>query len=388
MSNKIDIRDLYRLPWSKNDNPNGWIEITTYCNISCPGCYRGCDRTDNTPRHKSIDDIKKEILDLIAMRNCQTISISGGEPLMHPGIIEILFFIDELGLNTLLLTNGTLLTEEILLEMKSAGLTGLLIRIDSLKANSEESEIMLNKLRKKYADLVYKVGDIFLGFSCVISQKNLNQIPDVIDWIQANPKKVDFLLLILKREVIFENGRRLDTNDWVYLPELIDVISKPDKVIVFSGYLGSQAVGQDIKWLYSFWISHNNKRIDFFDKKLVELLHVFHHFRKGKYFFILKKKQLTNTLLYLILSGVINKSARKIVRKYITGFFTAPWEFTSRLNVQTLNIVNPPGNVEGKRDLCDACPDALLYKGNLYPSCCLEEIKRFGEIVEFDDDKT
>ncbi len=32
-----EITTLYRLPFTKNDNPNGWVEITTDCNLKCPG---------------------------------------------------------------------------------------------------------------------------------------------------------------------------------------------------------------------------------------------------------------------------------------------------------------------------------------------------------------
>ena len=36
----LDKRNLYRLPWSMNDNPIAWLEITDTCNIHCEGCYR------------------------------------------------------------------------------------------------------------------------------------------------------------------------------------------------------------------------------------------------------------------------------------------------------------------------------------------------------------
>ena len=39
---------FYRLPWSKNDNPIGWLEVTDTCNIYCKGCYR--QRLTGMPR--------------------------------------------------------------------------------------------------------------------------------------------------------------------------------------------------------------------------------------------------------------------------------------------------------------------------------------------------
>ncbi|MCU0371235.1 MAG: 4Fe-4S cluster-binding domain-containing protein, partial [Bacteroidales bacterium] len=78
-----DISSLYRLPFSKNDNPNGWVEITTDCNLKCPGCYRGCDRDDNPAVHEPVEKVFENILEMQRIRNCQIISLSGGEPLLH-----------------------------------------------------------------------------------------------------------------------------------------------------------------------------------------------------------------------------------------------------------------------------------------------------------------
>ena len=41
MNHSYQIKNLYRLPWTKENNPTGWIEVTTFCQLKCPGCYRG-----------------------------------------------------------------------------------------------------------------------------------------------------------------------------------------------------------------------------------------------------------------------------------------------------------------------------------------------------------
>ena len=49
----LDKRNLYRLPWSMNDNPIAWLEITDVCNMYCEGCYR-----QRLTGHKSLEEIK------------------------------------------------------------------------------------------------------------------------------------------------------------------------------------------------------------------------------------------------------------------------------------------------------------------------------------------
>ena len=80
----LQKRDLYRLPWSKNDNPIAWLEVTDICNLRCEGCYR-----QKLTGHKPLEQIKEEILFFKEWRNPDNASIAGGEPLLHPEITEI-----------------------------------------------------------------------------------------------------------------------------------------------------------------------------------------------------------------------------------------------------------------------------------------------------------
>ena len=106
---------LYRMPWSLTDNPIGWVEITDTCNITCEGCYR-----DRLSGHKDTAGIKREIDFMRRERNCDNISIAGGEPLLHPHLDEIITHVRSLGMKATMLTNGVKLTAERLRMLKSA----------------------------------------------------------------------------------------------------------------------------------------------------------------------------------------------------------------------------------------------------------------------------
>ena len=76
--------DLYRLPWSKNDNPIAWLEVTDICNLRCEGCYR-----HKMTGHKPLEQVQEEILFYKEWRNPDNVSIAGGEPLLHPEFMDI-----------------------------------------------------------------------------------------------------------------------------------------------------------------------------------------------------------------------------------------------------------------------------------------------------------
>ena len=97
----LEKNTIFRLPWSKNDNPIGWLEVTDICNLKCLGCYR-----QKLYGHKTLEEIKNEILFLKKWRNVDNLSIAGGEPLMYPEIMEVVAFAKQQDIKPIMLTNG------------------------------------------------------------------------------------------------------------------------------------------------------------------------------------------------------------------------------------------------------------------------------------------
>ena len=103
------------------------LYVTDRCNLDC--AY--CTEYDNSRPHPSLDDLKKwirKIRELGTMR----IALVGGEPLVHPNIVELVHYCRELGFATSLTTNGFLLTRKLLAELEDAGLQVMQISVDRM----------------------------------------------------------------------------------------------------------------------------------------------------------------------------------------------------------------------------------------------------------------
>jgi pyruvate-formate lyase-activating enzyme len=378
-----DITTLYRLPFSKNDNPNGWIEITTDCNLKCPGCYRGCDRNDNIPIHEPLVRIKENILKMKHLRNCQIISVSGGEPLMHPELPNIVRFIKDNGMYPFVHTNGVLLNPEKIRQLKEHGLAGLIIRIDSLMSRKRKAtEEELNATRKRFGEMVYSVKGIHLTFLCVVNQDNIKEIANVIKWTIENSRLVDFITFIPMRQVLFEEGEVIDPSKWIYMEDLFKETKNAVPNIRYASYLGSKLEPAGIKWLQSPWIVLNKTILGYASPKFVESFQVFHHLFTGKYAYKFGKDRSYLNFLMVLLLSIVYKNFREVAANYFKAILENPANLFRRANLQLLCFIIPPGLVNGKRDECDGCPDAMLYEGQLVPSCGLEEYKLYGKILE------
>ena len=112
---------------------------TNQCNMYCDHCYRESGlvsegELDTEQGKKMIEEIKKA--------GFRIMIFSGGEPLMRPDIVELIAYASSLGLRPVVGSNGTLLTRELALALKDAGLLRIGISLDSLDVDRH------NQLRK------------------------------------------------------------------------------------------------------------------------------------------------------------------------------------------------------------------------------------------------
>ncbi len=97
------------------------------CNLDCGYC----NEYDNVSKPVPLDEMKNR-LDILADMGTSVITISGGEPLMHPELEEIIRHIRKRGMIAGMITNGFLLSKERIATLNEVGLEHLQISIDNV----------------------------------------------------------------------------------------------------------------------------------------------------------------------------------------------------------------------------------------------------------------
>jgi pyruvate-formate lyase-activating enzyme len=345
------------------------------------GCYRGCDREDNYARHESLEDVKLTILELQRLRNCQIISISGGEPLMHPELAEIVKFVKDSGMIPFIHTNGKLLSVELIRTLKKNGLGGLIIRVDSLSRNRKDTESGLNNIRNKYANMVAQIKGVHLTFLCVVNKDNIDEIDTVIDWSVHHHKLVDFVTFIPMRHIQFNENEKVDLSKEITLEDLTRKVALHIPDIEYASFLNGTLSTNSIKWLQSPMIVLNKKIIGYAGAGFVEFFQSLHHLFKGKYAYKFGEDRSFLNIMQVLFLSLFFKNFRIIASRYLITVLKNPVNLFRRATVQLICFIVPPGVVNGKIEICEGCPDAILYNGELVPSCALEEIKKYGHII-------
>jgi MoaA/NifB/PqqE/SkfB family radical SAM enzyme len=113
------------------------------CNLSCAYCNEYDDVSKPVPLATMF-----ERLDHLAKLGTSIITISGGEPLLHPELDEIIARIRKHGMIAGLITNGYLLTADRVKRLNHSGLDHLQISIDNVMPD-EVSKKSLKVLDKK-----------------------------------------------------------------------------------------------------------------------------------------------------------------------------------------------------------------------------------------------
>jgi len=97
------------------------------CNLDCGYC----NEYDQVSKPVPLEEMKRR-LDYLALMGTSIITISGGEPLMHPELEDVIRHIRKRGMIAGMITNGFLLSKERIVSLNAAGLEHLQISIDNV----------------------------------------------------------------------------------------------------------------------------------------------------------------------------------------------------------------------------------------------------------------
>lgn len=160
------------------------IEIANECNERCVHCY-----IPHEYKNKVIDtDLFYRIVEESRYMNVINITISGGEPLLHKDFLGFLSRCRELDLSVNVLTNLTLLTDDIVSEMKTNPLLSVQTSLYSMDPLVHDSitKVKGSFEKTKNGILTLISAGIPVQISCPIMKQNKNSFVDVINWGKAN----------------------------------------------------------------------------------------------------------------------------------------------------------------------------------------------------------
>ncbi|TDO93926.1 radical SAM protein with 4Fe4S-binding SPASM domain [Halanaerobium saccharolyticum] len=158
--------------------------INSQCNLNCKHCY-----SNSTAAKKDETLNTKEafaLIDQLADFKVPVLLLSGGEPLLRPDLFKLIKKAKSRNLRVVISTNGTLLTEKMVQEFKSLGVSYIGISLDGLEAVNDQFRGKKGAFNAALEGIqnCQKYGQK-VGLRFTINQENYQQIDELFQLIEA-----------------------------------------------------------------------------------------------------------------------------------------------------------------------------------------------------------
>ena len=171
------------LQFSKDKKPVVVWNMTRRCNLKCVHCYARSE--DISYDNELTREQSLAMMDDLARFGVPVLLFSGGEPLVHPRLVEYAQYAVSLGMRAVISTNGTLITKEKAKILKEIGLSYVGISLDGMEATHDKFRGVKGSFKKAMAAIenCQKAG-IKVGLRFTINKRNVKDIPGIFDLLE------------------------------------------------------------------------------------------------------------------------------------------------------------------------------------------------------------
>ncbi len=369
---------MIKMPWNNTTSPNAMLEITDACNINCRVCYK-----EKGELYKSLSQVEEELTVAMQTRKLHTITISGGEPTLHPDLNAIIRMCKSYNLHVFLLTNGVLINSDYLAQLKASGLDSIMFHIDEGQVRPDLSDSSNpNDIQKRLNELILCANpldiDVSMSMTMYGSSWNQQSTRQLVEYFMSCP---DLTFLFISKAI---------DPDTCHLNASLSANGTPD-LYTHGGILFPPSVGDLCYYLgerynlepysfipavdhkYSCWISFfvpviytKETRSSFkvlsnrLDSMLMEIP------RKISGHYIHKTTQ--NSFITLLRAFVNAVSTWRIIPffKFLAKFLRP----SSMIRHKMIVYDNGPFlSQDSQLQYCEYCPTAIVHNGSVAPCC-------------------
>ncbi len=107
--------------------------LTRRCNLECAHCYISAGPRETAASELDPTACRRIVDEILAVNPAPMLILSGGEPLLREDLEELAAYGARRGATVVVGTNGTMLTDERIARLETAGVRGVAVSIDSLR---------------------------------------------------------------------------------------------------------------------------------------------------------------------------------------------------------------------------------------------------------------
>lgn len=190
-------------------------ESTMACNMRCKHCGSSCEHA--LPGELTTGEAFK-FVDMCKDIGMQWVSISGGEPFTRPDLIEVIKYFRKNGILVNIISNGWLINEEIIKELKSISGLRVNISIDGPEYIHDDIRKPGSFERSKNSFDCLRKNGIDTGCITTVTKKNIDHLNEVKEFLIGSGVKT------WQIQIGMPMGNLSHRPDWVVEPEDVNRI--------------------------------------------------------------------------------------------------------------------------------------------------------------------
>ncbi len=161
--------------------------LTQRCNLECAHCYIAAGPSESGSGELTTDECLRIADEIFELNPAPMFILSGGEPLLREDLPTIAAHAVERGATVVVGTNGTLLTDAKIEELKDAGVSGVAVSVESLDPTYHDRFRRGHGSLEATLEAVERLVRHRLDFvvQTTITKGNRRELNDLVDWAAA-----------------------------------------------------------------------------------------------------------------------------------------------------------------------------------------------------------
>lgn len=170
------------------------MEVTSRCNEKCIHCYQTRDS-----KYTLDLSLAKNVMDQLHAMGTVSLTISGGEPFLHPHFMELLEYARSCDFVINILTNGTHINKDMIVDLKRLNINMIQFSLYSMNAEIHDSITQIPGSHEKTMNSISLLleADIPLQISAPIMKTNKDSYVEISKWCHEKKIRVlsDFIMM-------------------------------------------------------------------------------------------------------------------------------------------------------------------------------------------------
>jgi len=369
------------LPYAGADVPHVLLDILRGCNVRCRACYNS-----EAPRIKPMAEVLAEFEFARSQRRLDCVTLLGGEPLLHPQLLDITRAIRAQGIRVAVFSNALGLDLPRARELKAAGVELVVMHIEPQQDRddlAEDSPEALHRLRTEKLALLAQAG-LEGGISITAMPGRDQEVQEAVAFALDSPH-LSFCLVTLCLETAELPPLSGDITTGMRAlgpvpPGTSDRSTRLAAVLgILNGSLGEPfaihpSIDGDPRWFAHLVATVPRPGATTHVRSLRPTwleasLNRFMRWSRGRHVFYQPQRRFLQ-LLHLLLNGLAGGGLRPNLGVLVRALRPGAAVRVKRFLLQV------PANLDasGRLVYCRDCPDAVVRHGRLVPVCISDRV--------------